>query len=256
MSYALFLALQAFRYVYQYWVILKCKLRKRTGFLYGRRHKPLDYRLNSTNCVTIPYFLSENCQTQHLSLRLYGTDNEIQPETTYIQTGERIYGERDFLELPLLVYRKLSKIAKWMKWEAAIRYLGARESKSAFLRELLGKRLRLPPDYFFGRTYLSDDRQYMHLYTTKKPDEKKYDHTLLEKWDNARRIELPDGRNLTVGAESNIERTLYVGVCLRKHERTWLQFICFVLTALVVASGLSVFRTLKFPEMSNQNSLE
>lgn len=238
--YVLFTVLQASRYVYQLIITQAMKVRMRTGFLYGRRRKALRYRLNSTSCVTIPYFLSEDCQTQHLSLRLHGTDNEIQPETTYIQTGERIYNKRSFLKLPAWIYGKLATVASWLHWDAAVRYLEARMRKSRFMQKFLGRRLRVPPHSIFGRTYLSDDQQYLHLYTTKRPYEGKYDCVLLEEKQNVRRIELPGGRKVEVGTESYIEPVLYIGVCLRKHERRGLQAICTIITGLVIASGLSV----------------
>ncbi|MBC7231589.1 MAG: hypothetical protein H5T74_14520 [Actinobacteria bacterium] len=105
---AFFAFLQMIRWIYHYLISFRMEPKRRSGFLYGARRASYGYRFSGVNCISIPYFFADDCQTQHLSLCLHGSDTEIQPSSTYVQTGERICGMRNFLKAPASFYSILS----------------------------------------------------------------------------------------------------------------------------------------------------
>lgn len=198
------------------------------------------YRSNAPSGFAVEYFLTEDCQTQHLVFDLHGTELEIRPELSFIKNRERVVKKKAFLQLKAEAFERIARRIgnprrkEWMLLHA---------HRNKYLKKESYSSLRLPPENFFGRVYLGEGLQYLHQYTTKEINEKKCEYWVRKiNRDNTREVILPDGKTRTLAYEEHFRpRPSFVLALRLKHEiRHAFMLMLAALLAIIVATRFLV----------------
>lgn len=246
--------------------------RRRQGFLtakvHGRKERTRVYRAIPLATHSIPKFFCGDSKTQHIVVNLEGTELEIRPETTFIKTPQAVIDKRGLKAIErqsqadeeIAGMRREIEELKKSGLEVPPELIQAvgdaefriREDKS-HSRERR-KSCRCTLEAIFGNVYLSDDFQWLRLYTTKTEDEmakaclgiptdtlKGTDlaKTGREAPYNARRVSRIGRDPVVAIPEWYLDPHLIIGVRLRKELRTALWLIIGLFLGMTVAVGFA-----------------